>query len=110
MRRVFTIGEVVFYEDDNERGWGKIVLINRDASYPQYICSDEDGDIITVQKEGSKSEIETTPSCVYQVAQDRFFWGEPVVWEHHEGIDYPFYCPARDENCFHFEVENVTEG
>ena len=105
MRRVFTIGEVVFYEDDDERGWGKIVLINGTNAHKEEICSDDDGDIITIQKEGCKSEIETTPSRVYQVAQDRFFQGEPVVWEHNVGIDYPFYCPARGENCYHFEVE-----
>ena len=105
MRRVFKIEEVVFYEDDYERGWGKVVLIKGERDYPEEVCSDDYGDIITIQKEGSDSEIETTPSHVYQVAPGRFFFGEPVVWEHNEGIDYPFYCPGRDENCYHFEVE-----
>lgn len=105
MKRRFKIGEVVFYDDDNERGWGKIVLINGTADYEEEICSEDGGDIITIQKEGCKSEIETTPDRVWQLAEDRFFWGERVVWEHLEGIDYPFYCPDRDENCYHFEVE-----
>ena len=108
-RRIFSIGETVFYEDDHERGWGKVILVNGEASYPQYICSYNAGDIITIQKEGCTSEIETTPDRVYQLAPGRSFWGNPVVWEHHEDIDYPFYCPARDENCYHFEVENTVE-
>lgn len=106
MKRVFRIGEVVFYEDDHERGWGKIVLINHTDTHKEDICSDYNGDIITIQKEGCNSEIETTPSHIYQVAQDRFFRGEPVVWEHNEEFDYPFYCPAEDENCYYFELDN----
>ncbi len=105
MRRVFKIGETVWYEDDHERGWGKIVLINQTFKYKEDICSDDDGDIITIQKKGCKSEIETTPSRIWQVAKGRSFHGEKVCWEHTEGIDYPFYCPDSNINCFHFEVE-----
>lgn len=104
MKRIFKLNERVWYEDDNERGWGTIVLINGDE-IKEEICSDDSGDILTIEKEGCNSTIETTPSRVYQIAEGRFFWGCPVVWEHNEGIDYPFYCPDRDENCYHFEVE-----
>lgn len=105
MKRVFRIGEVVFYDDDHESGWGKIVLINNSDEPGEDICSDYNGDILTIQKEGSRSEIETTPSRVYQVAQDRFFGGEPVVWVHDEEADYPFYCPGCDAGCFHEELD-----
>lgn len=105
MKRVFTIGERVFYEDDHESGWGKIVLINGRANLGQDICSDDCGDIITIQKEGCRSEIETTPSHIYHVAQERTLYGNPVVWEHHEDIEYPFFCPALDEHCYHTELD-----
>ena len=104
MKRVFKIGERVWWEDDDMNGWGHIVLINRDASYPEYAVCDYAGDIITIEKE-TGGEIETTPSRVYQLAPGRYFWGEAVVWEHNEEVDYPFYCPERQENCYHFEVE-----
>ena len=107
MKRVFTIGERVWWEDDHMNGWGKIALVNRDDSYPEYAVSELAGDIITVTKDDG-GEIETTPNCVYQLAPGRFFFGEVVVWEHHEEIDYPFYCPNRCENCYHFEVENTV--
>lgn len=93
MKRVFKIDEVVWFEDDHMGGWGKVGLINRSDTFPEYPCSDDSGDILTIEKE-SGGEIETTPSCVYQVAEGRTFRGEPVVWEHNEEIDYPFYCPS----------------
>ena len=105
MKRVFKIDEVVWYEDDYERGWGKVVLINRSDNYPDYPCSDDAGDILTIQKEGCKSEIETTPSRVYHPALGKTFRGEQVVYEHNEEIDYPFYCPSEDENCYYFELD-----
>ena len=105
MKRVFKIGERVWWEDDYMNGWGTLVLVNRDASYPEYICSDYAGDILTIAKDEG-GEIETSPSCVYQIAPGRFFWGEVVCWEHNETDEsYPFFCPERYENCFHFEVE-----
>ena len=105
MKRVFKIGEVVFFEDDYMRGWGKVGLINRTDKYPELPCSDDSGDILTIIKDDG-GEIETTPNCVYQVAQDKFFRGEPICWEHHNESDYPFYCPAEDENCFYFELDD----
>ena len=108
MKRVFRIGERVWYEDDHERDWGKVVLINGSDTLKVYPCSDDCGDILTIEKE-SGSEIETTPSRVFQIAQDFFFRGEPVVFEHNEEMDYPFYCPAEDENCYYFELDEFTE-
>lgn len=105
MKRVFHIGEVVWYEEDHERGWGKVGLINRSDKYPDYPCSDEAGDILTIIKEDCKSEIECLPSNVYQVAQDKTFRGEPVVYEHNDERDYPFYCPAEGESCYYFELD-----
>lgn len=104
MKRVFKIDEVVFYDEDHERGWGKVGLIDRSDMFPEYPCSDDAGDILTIEKEGG-GEIECSPSNVYQVAKDRFFRGEPVVWDHNEEIDYPFYCPAEDENCYYCELD-----
>ena len=104
MKRVFKIDERVWYFEDHEHGWGRIGLVNGDDNYGEYICCDANGDILTIIKD-SGSEIECVPSNVFQIAPNRTFFGEPVVWEHTEEIDYPYYCPARDENCYNVEVE-----
>jgi hypothetical protein len=95
----------VFYEDDHERGWGQIVLINRTDKPKAVPCCDYAGDIITIRKDGCNSEIETTPSCVYQLAPYYTFRGNVCVFEHNEDIDYPLYCPDEDENCYFFETD-----
>ena len=105
MKRVFRIGEVVWYCADDERGWGKIGLINRTDTYTDYPCADDSGDILTVTKEGGTGEIEVLPSQCYHVAEGKFFKGEPVVYEHSEWIGYPLYCPAEDENCYYCELD-----
>ena len=105
MKRVFHIGEVVWYTEGHESGWGTVGLINRSDRFPEYPCADESEDILTIIKEGCKSEIECLPSNVYQVAQGKTFRGEPVVYEHNVEIDYPFYCPAEDENCYYIELD-----
>ena len=105
MKRVFRIDEVVWYTDDHETGWGKIVLINGEDKYRDYPCSDSAGDILTIQKEGCRSEIETSPSHVFQIAEGKFFRGEQCVYENEEELDYPLYCPAEDENCYYFECD-----
>jgi len=105
MKRVFKIDEVVWYNADHEQGWGKIGLINRSDAFEDYPCSDENDDILTIIKEGCKSEIEVAPSQCYQVAQGKTFYGEPVVYEHDVDLDYPFYCPARQVNVFHCELD-----
>lgn len=100
-KRVFTIGERVWYNMDHMTGWGTIGLINRSEMFKQYICDDDD--IITVEKD-SGGEIECWPSGVYQVAQGLTFFGHPVVWEH-QSEEYPLYCPERDENLWMVETE-----
>lgn len=105
MRRVFKIDEVVWYEADHERGWGKVGLINRTDKFKDYPCADESEDVLTIIKEGCRSEIEVLPSQCFQIAPDKTFRGEPVVYEHNVEIDYPFYCPAEDENCYYFELD-----
>ena len=105
MRRVFEIGERVWYEDDYEHGWATIALINRQSSIRQQPCSDYDNDILTLVKMDGFSEIETTPSCVYQLAPIGTFRGKDVCWEHQEGSEYPLWCPDEYENCFFFELD-----
>lgn len=106
MKRVFKIDEIVWYIEDYESGWGKVGLINRSDMYPDYPCSDESGDILTIIKEGCTSEIECSPSNVYQIAPGKFFHGEKCVYEHDEEIDYPLYCPAEDVNCYYCELDS----
>lgn len=104
MKRVFKIDERVWYNEDYMCGWGRIGLINRSDEFGEYICSDYNDDIITVIKD-SGGEIECSPSNVYQLAERRTFKGEPVVWEHDQEIDYPYFCPALNENCYACELE-----
>lgn len=104
MKRVFTIGDRVWWADDYMWGWGTVGLINRSDEFPEYPVSDDAGDILTIEKD-SGGEIETTPSRVYQLAAGKTFRGKPVCWEHDEEIDYPFYCPDEDENCYYFELD-----
>lgn len=103
MKRILKIGERIWWEDDHMNGWGTIALISGERDYPEYIVNDDE--IVTIEKE-TGGEIEVTANRVYQLAPGRYFWGEEVVWEHHEDIDYPFFCPERYENCYHFEVES----
>ena len=103
MKRLFKIGQKVWYEEDYEKGWGVVILLSGTDAYKEDIL-DED-DILTVQKEGCRSEIECTANHVYHLAKGRKFRGHRVVWEHFEGSPYPFYCPHEDENCYHEEVE-----
>ena len=105
MKRVFKIGEVVWYESDHECGWGKVGLINCSEEFKDYPCSDDNGDILTIIKEGCKSEIEVLASQCYQVAQNKFFRGEPVVYEHNEEVIYPLYCPAEGEYVYYIELD-----
>ena len=69
MKRVFKIGERVWWEDDHMSGWGTIALVNGDDSYWEYAVGNL-GDIITITKD-TGGEIETTPNCVYQLAPGR---------------------------------------
>lgn len=100
-KRVFTIGERVWFDQDGTRGWGTLGLINREDTYKQYNC-DED-DILTVEKDDG-GEIECYPENVYQSAKNLTFFGHKVVWDHNIG-QYPLYCPARDENLYMVETE-----
>lgn len=104
MKRVFTIGEKVWYEDDHESGWATIILLNGSDTLKQDICHDDCGDILTLRKR-SGGEIETTPSRVWQKARGRRYKGYPVVWEHNTDIDFPFFCPDLREHCYHVELD-----
>lgn len=100
-RRVFTIGERVWYEQDHMTGWGKVGLINREDTFKQYNCDVDD--ILTIEKD-SGGEIECWPDNVYQVAQGLTFFGLRVVWDHNSE-EYPLYCPEREENLYMIETE-----
>ena len=101
MKRVFTIGEHVWFEQDHMSGWGKVGLINREDSFQSYNCTDDD--IITVVKDDG-GEIECTPDGVYQLAPGITFFGHIVVWDHFSE-EYPLFCPARQENLYMVETD-----
>lgn len=99
MRRVFKINETIW--DDHDKRWGTIVLVN---GQDRDDVADLDG-IITYKPEEGEGETQITALECYQIAGERWLRGKAVCWEHNEEIDYPFYCPEEEENCYHFEVE-----
>jgi len=104
MKRPFTIGERVFDSHDNR--WGTILLI---AGADHDDCVDEDC-VITLKPDDSGGEDETLAAALYKIAPGKTFRGSPVCWEHCSEIDYPYYCPDEDENCYNFELDDETAG
>lgn len=42
---------------------------------------------------------------IYKIANGQTFQGEPVCYEHHLNLGYPYYCPTRDENLYGIELD-----
>ena len=104
MKRVFRIGERVYYDNNESNGWGTVILLNGTDKHKEDILCDEAGDKITI-KTDSGEKVTAAPSQIYTLAPGRTFFGEPVVWEHNPEKDYPFYCPAENENCYYCELD-----
>lgn len=100
---ILHIGERVF--DTLSCEWARVGLINGKEEDLE-INEDTADAIVTLEMEVGESETEAC-NC-YCLAPNRYFWGEEVCWEHYDfgdlDHDYDFYCPARDENCWAFEV------
>ena len=102
MKRVFSVGERIY--DNHDKNWGTIVYLCGPTYTRKQDLLDEDCIIGYVTDEFSNSTNETLVKDAYQIAQGRLFQGEFVCWEHND-IDYPFYCPVREENVYHAELD-----
>ena len=104
--RVFKKGERVFVEPGHE-GYPAIVVHDTSVSYEDELVEvhallDADDD--------DSSGIETrrvAATLVYQVAEGKVCprCGNPLYVEHHDEIDYPYYCPDCQENFYNIEVQ-----
>lgn len=107
----FFIGERVW--DDDNKEWAKVVRVGGELP-------EEGGDLILLEApDGRGMSWLTDTASVYQIAPGlrTACSGDIVCYEHLNTPDgYPYYCPAREENFFFFEVEEIpydadfTEG
>lgn len=106
VKRLFTVGEKVWWEDDHMTGWGKVTDVNQVAFNGKFLAGPDD--IILITKEDNAGEIETTASHVYQLVTNALYKGNPVVWDHLDQ-EYPFYCPDAKENIDVEELDGKKE-
>lgn len=102
MKRVFKVGQRIY--DDHDKRWGTIVFFPGNPESKVEVLA-EDG-LITYKPDNSIGECETTALSAYHIAEGMRFHGCVVCWEHNENVDYPLYCPEREENCFLSEIDN----
>lgn len=99
MKRLFKIGEKIF--DDYDMRWGKILLIGG-ADHDDVVDVDC---VITYKPIGGLGECQTEAGNCYQIAKGKRFQGHQVCVEHFVDIDYPYYCPDLQENCYTIELD-----
>lgn len=101
----FFIGERVW--DDENKEWAKVVRVGGELP-------EEGGDLILLEApDGRGMTWLTDTASVYQIAEGlrTACSGDIVCYEHNETQDdYPYYCPARQENFFNFELVETYEA
>jgi len=110
--RNLSIGERVYVAtEDYQQAVGKIVSIGDKKSGMVHFSGDELNVNVAVVLErdcedvGAAGEVcNFNNQDIYKIARDRYFQGEDVCYEHHTDIEYPYYCPAFDENCYAIET------
>jgi len=93
-KRDFDWNEKVW--DDNNSEW---VNVHKSS----FVC--KENDIVALRD--SKKDYYTAPAdSLYQLAGDKTCprCGGPLCREHHDHIDYPFYCPCCQENFYNIEI------
>ena len=113
--RNLKVGEIVyvFYED----GYGdcakaKIVSINGKKEGEVHFSGDELNVNVEVELLEDMEGIGNTEDIVnvnnqevYKIVEGKTFQGETVCYEHDCDIEYPYYCPTRDENLYEVELD-----
>lgn len=100
--RIFKQGERVFNceysEGDKDlHDWARVC---------RYTEVEYEDDIVLIQMENG-GDNETDANSLYQIAEGKSCprCGGPLCIEHHDEIDYPYYCPCCDENFYGIEVK-----
>lgn len=100
--RTFKQGERVFNceysENDRDlHDWARVC---------RYTEVEEEDAIVLIQMDDG-SENETTAGSLYQIAEGKSCprCGGPLCIEHHDEIDYPYFCPWCQENFYGIEVQ-----
>ena len=104
--RIFKKGERVFVEPGHE-GYPAIVVHNTSVIYEDELV--EVHALLDAEDDDS-SGIETrrvAATLIYQFADGKVCprCGNPLYVEHHDEIDYPYYCTACQENFYNIEVQ-----
>lgn len=94
-KRIFTVGQIVFWADDHLSGWGKVTGVRQKTNHRGEFIARPD-EPITVSKVDGYGEIETTADHLFQLVKGCTFRGKAVVWDH-RSEDNPFYCPDKKE-------------
>lgn len=102
MKRHFKEGETIFHHDcrnDDLRGFGKVL---------EDIVVENDDDIVLI-KVNHSGETQAFAEDIYKISKNRVCadCGCVVCVEHHEDIDYPYYCPDAEENKLGVETNVV---
>ena len=97
--RKFKKDEEVCVEDDNGEPAYGLVVRDEETEY--------DEDEVAVKFHTANTELYVMAQTVYQRAEDKVCprCGNPLYVEHHDEIDYPYYCPDCQENFYNFEAQ-----
>jgi len=94
-KRLFTVGEAVWWDDDHLSGWGTVTDVHQTPVGGKFLAGPDE--IILIRKADGYGEIETTADRVYQIVNNRLYNGKAMVWDH-AGDIYPLYCPELNES------------
>lgn len=101
----FAVGEKVW--DDENHEWARVVRVGGELP-------EEGGNLILLEApDGRGMTWLTAIDSVYQIAPNlrTACSGDIVCYEHNETQDnYPYYCPAREENFFAVELIETYEA
>jgi hypothetical protein len=112
--RKFTIGELVFDYSDDKMVWARVKNVGKDnvTLEKNNIPSVEDkitDDNLHEYDKDCPNEWASEKENVYQVDPDHnTFNGHLLCTEHNQnvnGFDYPYFCPAREENVYNIETD-----
>ena len=111
--RTLKIGEVVYYVGFHDAcAKAKVVSINgQETGEVAFDGTEEDTEVkieLLEDLEGVGNKEDVVSAIIpeiYQIAEGKTFKGEEVCYEHVTSIDYPYYCPMREENVYNIELD-----
>lgn len=103
--RNLSVGEEVYVVID-----GELICKAEIVSFPsgkkeQHYAGDELNESVNVRSLDTNNVASIDNQDIYKIVPGKTFKGEEVCYEHNLEVDYPYYCPARDENCYEIELD-----